>query len=258
MNELNQRLQETFYFSASDLLANRRGALSDRQKARQRGTQAGLRLSMGLFVFIMLASLAYFILVSFQTGSAPDPASTNEPSPLIMAALLVGAVVVAGVALSLPYMTSATKKTISAAQGKAGQGKIKADAARFELKIGAAKLRLVTQDQLDAFQMGVEYRVYYLPGPVATILSAEVVGSEAEAETAFLAEEAAPVEQDRVLQLQGRARIVLLALGAMIVCVMAAGVAAGLIPESMRWLLWGLAFTAALGFVFWAVIRIRP
>ena len=257
MNDLNQRLQETFLFSASDLLANRAGQLSPRQKARQGGTAAGLRLSMGIFVFIMLASLAYFIVVSLQTGSASAPGEAGGFSPLMMAALLVAAVVVVGVALSLPYMTSVTKTQIQMAQGKAARGKIKADSARFELKVGAAKLRLLTLDQLEAFQMGEEYRVFYLPGPVPTILSAELVGSEGEAVLAARAEAPQALEQDQVIQTQGRARGVLAGLVFSVLCVMGAGILVGFIPENLRWLVWGVVFLGVVGFVFWAINRLR-
>jgi hypothetical protein len=88
-------------------------------------------------------------------------------------------VIVIGWLSSRKYMAAARSRQINVAKGPAAivaQNPAQND---IKIKIGATTLRLLTMGQLSAFQPGTEYRVYYLAGPVPTILSAEVVGSEA-------------------------------------------------------------------------------
>ena len=47
MSDLNKSLQEMFFFSTADLVANRQGQLSHRQQARQRAAGTNLWLASG-------------------------------------------------------------------------------------------------------------------------------------------------------------------------------------------------------------------
>ena len=64
MNPLNQILRETFHFSSRDLLANRAGKLSERQKARQSAAGTSLKVGIAFFALVMLGSLGIFFFFS--------------------------------------------------------------------------------------------------------------------------------------------------------------------------------------------------
>jgi hypothetical protein len=254
LNELNQRLQDRFLFSAADLQANRGGQFSPRQKARQGAAGSSMRLALGVFIFVMIGTIA---IIAFSTVRSSSAASIGDALPsLLIGSAVVGVVILIGVFSSRRYMTAARVKQISAAKGVAQVGRVRADSASFEIKIGATKLRLVTQEQLDAFQPGVEYRVFYLAGPVPTILSAEVVGTEAESDAIAALEKEAPVEQDRVVQLQGRARPILYVLAALVLGIPLLAIATADLTGWMRWALWAGMFAVAIGFAAWALRRL--
>jgi len=252
MNELNQRLQDVFLFQSADLRANRGGRITPRQQARLRAAGSNMRLAMGVFVFVMLGTLGFFVLASRQSG-ASEGGST--PTLLIVAAA-IGVVILIGVLTSRGSMAATRSKRIGVAKGMAEVGRVRPDAAHFEIKIGATRLRLLTQEQLSAFQPGVEYRLFYLPGPAPTILSGEVVGSEAEAEAGAGEEAATPVEQDSVVRLQRRARPILFVLAGLTLGIPLLALATASLTGSLRWLVWVGMFAVAAGFVVWALRRL--
>jgi hypothetical protein len=253
MNPLNRQLRETFHFTSRDLLANRAGQFSERQKARQ--SAAGVSITYGIvfFVVVMLGSLGIVFFFSSATG-ANEGASRFDT--LVTTGIVLGVVALVLV-LSLfsgrKRLAATKQKHIQKAEGEAQQGKIRADAAHFEVKIGRTKIRLLTQEMLDAFQAGESYRVYYLPGPAPTVLSAEVIGTEAEA-AEFLEPEGA-LEEDVILQRHRTMRPVVVVLAALTLGIPLAAFAASSLPGPLRWLGMAGLFLLALLFVGWALRR---
>lgn len=253
MNELNQRLQNVFLFYPTDLRANRSGQLSPRQQARRRAGGMTMWVAMGVFVAVMLCTIGIFAFAAWQSarqaGTVSGPGRGDMLTSLFIIAAVVGVVIVIGFVSSWGYLAAARTKQISIAQGRAEFGKVRADTAHFEIKIGTTKLRLLTEEQQTAFQPGIEYCVFYLAGPAPTILSAEVVGTEAEAEAARGKGENPPVEQDVVLLRQRRALPVLFVLAGLAVCIPGAGIAASSLPDNLRLIVMGGLCLVALGFV---------
>ncbi|HET9224430.1 MAG TPA: hypothetical protein VFO07_18095 [Roseiflexaceae bacterium] len=232
MDDSNQLLRAAFVFQPADLRANRSGQISQRQAARLRAGSIGMRLGMAMFVVVMLGTLGIVALSTMQMGGPPGTNDTAMTTGIFGAVVLV--VIVIGWLSSRKYMAAAHSRQINVAKGPAAivaQNPAQND---IKIKIGATTLRLLTMGQLSAFQPGAEYRVYYLAGPVPTILSAEVVGSEALA----AAESGEPALQDAAAQQaemqtfrRGYALVVLigiLALAIPAVTVLGSGLPAGL------------------------------
>jgi hypothetical protein len=177
MHDPNQLLRAAFVFQPADLRANRGGQISQRQTARLRAGSIGMRLGMAVFVVVMLGTLGIIALSSMQMGGATGSSDTVMTVGILGAVVLV--VIVIGWLSSRRYMAAARSRQINVARGPAAIVSQNAAQSDIKIKIGATTLRLLTLEQLAAFQPGAEYRVYYLAGPVPTILSAEVVGSEA-------------------------------------------------------------------------------
>jgi hypothetical protein len=251
MNPLNQHLREAFLFSSADLRANRTGLLSARQQARQRAAGASMGLGMLIFFLVMVGTLGVIAFGSLASGTSSSLTSPEMLTTLAIAGVVIGLVIVFGYFSSQKYMAAARAKTLQKAEGEAQIGKIREDAAHFEVKIGRTKIRLLTQEQLDTFQVGTAYRVFYLPGPVPTILSAEVIGTEAEAD--LMDEPEAALEQDVVLQRHQAARPVVIVLAVLALGIPLVGFAAASLPSFLRSGVMLVLLVAAIGFVFWAL-----
>jgi len=255
MSDLNRLLQATFFFSATDLNANRQGKLSSRQQARQRAVGTNMRLAMGVFILVMIGSLGVILLMNRPAGVTGDP-NGNGTTLLVMAAA-VGIVILVGVLISLRYMTAAREKQISTAEGTVKWGKIQAEQAIFELGIGTKKLRLLTEEQLVSFVEGEEYRVYYLNGRVPTILSAEAIGSGVELQESYPELEESNYQQDQVVQMQRKARSILFVLPVLVLGIPLIGFATTGLPPLLRWSVMALLLVISIGFVYWALKRVR-
>jgi hypothetical protein len=253
MNPLNQKLRDTFHFGSRDLLANRAGQLSPRQSARQGAAGVSLKVGIAFFVFVMLGTLGVIAFFSSATG-ANEGASRYDT-------LVTGGIVVGVVALILVISLLASRKQLAAtrakhiqkAEGQAAHGKIRADAAHFEIKIGKTKIRLLTQGQLDTFQVGESYRVHFLPGSIPTVLSAEVLGTEAEA-AEFLEPETA-LEDDEILKQHRRARPVVVLLAVLTLGIPLAAFAVSSLPGLWRLFAMLALLGVGIGFVAWALRR---
>jgi hypothetical protein len=249
MNEHNQRLQNAFLFHPADVRANRSGQLSPRQQARKRAGGKTMLLAMGIFVVVMLCTIGIVAFAAWQSGTFGGPDNRDMLISMAGIAVGVGMVILIGFLTSWRYMRTTLSKQISVAEGSAAFGKVRAEAAHFEIKIGATNLRLLTEEQQTAFQPGIEYRVFFLAGPAPTILSAEVIGTEAEAETYGREAETAPIEQDVVLLRQRRAVPLLFALAGLVLCIPIVGIAASSLPDDLRFLIMAGLCAVAIGFV---------
>lgn len=254
MNPLNRTLRDTFHFSSRDLLANRAGKLSERQKARQQAAGVSLKVGIAVFVIVMLGSLGIVFFFSSATGANEGASSFDTMVATSVLLAVFSLVLILSLFSSQKYLAATKEKQIQKAEGEAAHGKIRADSANFEIKIGRTKIRLLTQGQLEAFQVGERYRVYFLPGPVPTILSAEVIGTEAEADQYI--EPAEGIEDDLIVQRQKRARPVVVTLAALALAFPLAMFAASALPESLRCVVLLVLLGTGFGFVFWAVKRV--
>ena len=253
MNPLNAKLRETFYFSSRDLLANRAGKLSERQRARQSAAGVSLKVGIAFFVVVMLGSLGIIFFFSSATG-ANEGASRFDT--LVGGGVVVGVtalILIVSLFSSRKHLAATKEKQIQKAEGEAAKGKVRADAAHFEVKIGRTKIRLVTQEQLDTFQMGESYRVHFLPGPIPTILSAEVLGTEAEAELTL--EPEASIEDDEILRRHQNARPVVVVLAVLTLGIPLAGFAVSSLTGPLRFVGMLVLLGIAGGFVYWALRR---
>jgi hypothetical protein len=254
MNPLNQRLRETFLFYSSDLLANRAGQLSERQQARQQAAGVSLRLGMTIFIVIMVGTLGVIAFASLQSGTATSLTDPELLNTLGIASAVIGLIILLSYLFSgRNYMKAAKSSKIKVAEGEAQPGKIKADAAHFEIKIGKSKIRLVTLGQFEAFEMGTAYRVYYLPGPIPTILSGEVIGTEAEANQYREAETS--IEKDTVLEGHRRTRPIGIVLAVLTIGIPLTVFAAASLPGILRFVVMVVLWGGAIVFVLWALRR---
>jgi len=254
MHPLNQRLRQVFLFVSSDLRANRAGQLSARQQARQAAAGSSMLLGLVVFMLVMLGTLGVIAVGSLASGTAQSLASPEMRTTLGIAGGVIVLVILFGWLSSQKYMAAARSRSLQKAEGAAQPGKIREDAAHFEVKVGRTRIRLLTQEQLDAFEPGEAYRVFYLPGPVPTILSAEVIGSEAEADQPDETE--LPLEQDIVLRRQRAARPVVIVLAVLALGIPLAGFASASLPGNLRWLAMLSLLAVGVIFVFWALRQV--
>jgi len=255
MNPLNRTLRDTFHFSSRDLLANRAGGLSERQKARQSAAGTSLKVGIGFFVVVMLGSLGVFFFFTSASGANEGASSFDT---MVSTGILIGVfalILVVSLFGSQKHLAAAKEKQIQKAEGEAGHGKIRADSANFEIKIGRTKIRLITEEQLEAFRVGERYRVHFLPGPMPVILSAEVIGTEAEADSSI--EPADSVEDDLVIQQHKRARPVVVVLAVLTLGFPLGMLAASTLPESLRCVVWLALLGVGFAFVAWALRRTK-
>lgn len=254
MNPLNQRLRQTFLFYSRDLLANRASQLSARQQARQQASGVSLRLGMTVFIIIMLGTLGVIAFASLTSGTSQSLTDPEMLTTLGIAGGVIGLIILLTYLFSgRNYMQAAKAIQIKVAEGEAQHGKIKPDAAHFEIRLGKTKLRLLTPEQLEAFEVETAYRVYYLPGPIPTILSGEALGTEDEANQFIEAE--VPIEQDKVLQGHSNARPVVIVLAVLTLGIPLALFAAASLPDILRFVAVLIVIGLAVGFVFWALRR---
>jgi hypothetical protein len=251
MNPLNQVLRETFQFSGRDLLANRAGRLSPRQEARQQSLGTSLKVGIAFFLVVMLGSPGLFAFFSSSTGSFVGFDHPDTQVTFSILAVVVGVILVASVFSWRKQYTAAKSGQVQKAEGEMSLGKIKPNSANFEIKIGRSKIRLLTEEQLQAFQAGIAYRVFYIPGPIPKILSAEVIGTEDEA--AVLVEHEPPLEADQELQSQKRARLTVAILGVLTLCFPLVMFVASDLPGFQFLLVFVALFVVGMLFVAWAL-----
>lgn len=251
MNPLNQVLRETFHFSGNDLLANRQGQLSPRQQARQQATGAGIKLAVAAFMIVLLGTIGLIVVFSLGSGATQSLAERDSLISFAIAGVVIALIAVVSYFSSRKQIAATASKTIQIAEGELQHGKMRPDSGHFEIKIGGHKIRLLTPTQLDAFQVGTPYRIYYLKGPVPTILSAEVIGSEAEA--SLDREEEQPIEQDVILQRLKKGRKIVVVLALLVIGIPLAFFATATFPGMLKGVVWLGLLIGSFVFVFWAL-----
>ena len=252
MHELNQRLQDAFAFLAADVSANRLGHITPRQSALIRAASASLRIGIIIFIVVMLGTFGVFLVISF----ASDSTGSNQEfrTTLTILAIVILAVIIIGLWTSRHYLVMPDARQIQVAQGKFHVTAKNALQNNIRIKIGPTLFLLQTLDQLAAFVEGTEYRIFYLPGTFPFVLSAYVVGTESEFENL---RESAGIDSSakEILNRHRSARGVAILTGLLALGIPLIGVGASVLPESMRWIVFGALFLGALGFVPFALWR---
>lgn len=159
---LRERLEETFRFDASDLDANRSGRFSARQDERMRGARGAARIALAVFALATIGSGLFLV-------------RSMPPGQLAVPVVAFAAVVGLGFLVSRSSLAALGSRRVSVAEGLAeadGEGR---------LSLGGKTLALATPAFLDAFEPGVAYRVFYVDGPRAIVLSAEALDERTEA-----------------------------------------------------------------------------
>lgn len=253
MNPKNQTLREIFHFSSRDLLANRAGKLSERQKARQSAAGVSLKFGIAFFVFIMFGTLAIIAFFSSATGANEGASEFDNMVSIVVLVSVFSLVLLISIFASRKQLAATREKQIQKVEGEASHGKLRADAAHFEIKIGRTKVRLLTPEQLESFQVGISYRVYFLPGSMPTILSAEVIGTEAEAEQ--FSEPADSIEDDEILKQHQRSRPVVVLLALLTLGFPLAIFVVSSLTETLRCVAMFALLGIGIGFITWALRR---
>ncbi len=252
--DLDRPLRDTFRFEAADLAANRAGRLSPRQTARLHAGQRGMQLSLAVFVAVMLGSVG---LVAFFSGRLHTPG--GSPSGIGVAAGVALAVVLVGYLLSRRHLSAVRSPQLSVARGPV---EIVSDALDdCRVRIGGTELRLPDADALPAFHPGVEYRVYYLAGPVASVLSGEALSGGAtsrESDPDAEADAAERAAANAQVALVRRAYLIVVLLGILALGIPLAGVLVSDLPARLRPVAWIGLFAVASGFVWLALAWLTP
>jgi hypothetical protein len=226
---LRDRLEETFRFDASDLDANRALQLSPRQAARFRASQSAARVALAAFAAVMIG-VAWLLTRGMGTEQR------------ILIASAVGTAGVVGVLASASSLRALGRRTVSIAEGIA-----ETDGSR--LVLGATKLSLATPVFLEAFEPGAAYRLYYVAGPRALVLSAEALDERSEPGA-----RPSPVDpaEDEVVRTAQRARVLVVALVVVAVDAPLLILLARDLPDGPRLGLYALVVLECVGFALFA------
>jgi hypothetical protein len=177
-------------------------------------------------------------------------AASASGAGLAAAALAAAVVLAVGYFASRDSLAALRGQKLAVAEGAAEP------AGTDRLRIGRFLLRVAAPELLEAFDPGAAYRVFYLPGPRALVLSAEPLG----ASPSVVSESASPaaaLAADPVLRRVRRARGIVLALAALAVLTPLAGWAAAHLAPGPRALA-VLALTAGgLAFALVAAWQLR-
>jgi hypothetical protein len=247
--DLDRPLRKVFRFEAADLAANRAGRLSPRQASLLHAGRMGMQLSLAVFVTVMLGSVGLVAFFNWRLHTTPG--NWRGVGVAAAGALVV---IVVGFVLSRRHVRAARSRQLSVARGPV---EILSDASEdCRVRIGGTPLRLPGVAALQAFQPGGEYRVYYLAGPVAIVLSGEALaggtaarelGADAEANAA---ERVAASEQLVVVR---RGYLIVVLLGVLALGIPLAGVLVGELPARLRPIAWIGLLAVTGGFVWLAL-----
>ena len=252
-SDRDRALRETFRFDARDLAANRAGRISPRQDALLGAGRRGILLSIAVFGAVMVGSVG---LVAFFDRQLQTPGGQGG---IAVAAGVALVVIVAGYIQSRRYLPTAGSRTLSAAQGPA---EVVSDSENdCRVRFGRTSLRLPGAAALGAFEQGQEYRVYYLAGPVAHVLSAESRyertssgGPAAETDSDAAERETASAQ----IGIVKRGYVIVVLIGLLALGIPLAGFFVRDLPGRLRPFAWIGLLAVAVGFVWFAVRWLDP
>jgi hypothetical protein len=256
MDERGERLREAFQFEAADLPANRAGRLSARQAALLRAGRTGMRISLAVFAVVMCGTVGVLAVSMWPEHAGGGPGG-REGWIGLGAVIAVGLVAIGiGIGTSRGHLAAARSRRIGVARGPAAV--VSAGPDGYRVRIGPTELRVAGEAQLAAFAPAAEYRVYYLPGPVAFVLSAEVVGAEAGGVAAAAPAGAAPGRSDPRVATIRRGSVVVVLLGGLALGIPLVVLATAGLPEGARWLVALGLLAVAIGFAGFALRWLPP
>jgi hypothetical protein len=250
--DLDRPLRRAFRFEAADLDANRAGRLSPRQAALLRAGRIGMWLSLVVFAAVMLGSVGLAALLDRRLQGP-----RGRVGGLGAAAAVAVAAIAVGYAVSRRHLSTARARRLRKATGAV---EILSDAPEdCRVRIGGTPLRLPDVAALEVFRSGVEYRVYYLAGPVALVLSAEALAggfgpSDGSAEAGAGRDE--PATATAQITVVRRGYVIVALLGVLALGIPVAGVLVGDLPPRVRPLAWVGLLAIALGFAWFALARL--
>ena len=247
--KLDRALRQALRFEAADLTANREGRLSPRQTALLGAGRAGMWLSLGVFAVVMLGSVG---LVAFFNWRLETPGGWGRG--VGVAAAIAVVVVAIGYMVSRRHLSAACSRRVMVARGPI---EILSETEQdCRVRIGGTVLRLPGVDTVEAFQPGAEYRVYYLAGPVAMILSGESltdqgpsVGEDVDPDASAL-EHATASAQIVVVR---RGYVIVVLLGVLALGIPVAGSLVNDLPPRLRPLAWIGLLVVAVGLAWLAI-----
>jgi hypothetical protein len=210
-------------------------------------------LSLAVFAGVMVGSVG---LVAFFDRQLE---TLGGQGGLVVAAGVALLVIGTGYLQSRRYLSAAAARKLSTAQGTA---EIVSDAEDdCRVRFGPTSLRLPGVATLVAFEPGHEYRVYYLAGPVAQVMSAESLaraastdGPAAEA-TSDEAERETATAQVGIVR---RGYVIVVLLGFLTLGIPLAGFFVRDLPGHLRPFAWVGLLGVAVGFVWLAVSWLDP
>jgi hypothetical protein len=246
---LDRALRQALRFEAADLAANREGRLSPRQTALLGAGRAGMWLSLGVFGMVMLGSVG---LVAFFNRRLDTPGGWH--SGVGVAAAVAVVVIAIGYVTSRRHISVAGSRQLLVARGPVEV--LSETEQDCRVRIGGTALRLPGVDTVEAFQPGAEYRVYYLAGPVATILSGEALsagGVSAPSDADLGADATEHAVASAQIGVVRRGYVVVVVLGLLALGIPVAGVLVGDLPARLRPLAWIGLLVVAIGFAWLAV-----
>jgi len=176
---LNDRVQSRLRFTAEDLSANRAGRLSDAQQVLVRSKQRSYVRNGGIALAVMWAIFTALLIVSvISEGAKPQDLAVL---PFVIAGMtLIFAAVGVG---SRIHARELLRGQIRMVEGQAVTKRAKyttryGRGISYVLRIGRQKFLMTSERELDAFETGAHYRVYYIwYTPLHILLSAEALGA---------------------------------------------------------------------------------
>ncbi|HWC01347.1 MAG TPA: hypothetical protein VHF87_01130 [Methylomirabilota bacterium] len=212
-----------------------------------------MRISLAVFAVVMLGSAGRAGLFNRRLGPP-----RGWRSGMDAAATLALAVIVIGYLLSRRHLPAARFHRLCVASGAA---EIRPDVDDRRLRVGGTALRLASVQQVEAFQPGAGCRVYYLPGPITVLLSAEslsrVVDSKRGPADARPAADERKTASSQIAVVR-RGYVIVVLLRVLALGIPLGGVLSGDPPPRLRSLAWIGLFALAGGFVWLALAWLDP
>lgn len=251
--DLDRALRQAFRFEAADLALNREGRMSPRQTALLQAGRAGMWLSLGVFVAVMLGAVGF---VAFQDARLGTPGGGGRGTLAVIAGVAVAAIAI-GYLASRKHLSAAGSRRLHVSEGTVEVVSEREGDCR--VRIGGTALRLSGPDALEAFSPGEAYRVYYLAGPVALVLSGETLsgpaskeGREAAARTDAAERETAAAQISVVRQ----GYVIVVLIGVLALAIPFAGAYVGDLPARLRPMAWLALLAITVGFAWFAIARL--
>ncbi len=179
--EHGAQLRRGLGFSESDLLANQRGELTERQRELVRAKRRQYLRNGGLTGLAMWLIFSVVIMAAVLAQGAKPQDMAVLPFALAGLTALFGFAWLYSRFRGRHLIQERVSQTDGPAQTKSTLHRTRFGSfTAYELRVGGKLFRLMTEQELSAFQSGVVYRIYYVQyAPLHLLLSADVLAGEA-------------------------------------------------------------------------------